>query len=183
MKSMALFVALAFVLGAAAVAQAQGIDLVQLAGSGTVQQVQEAIKNGADVNAADKDGKAPLMAATFNTDGGVLNVLLEAGANVNARQPDGGTALMYAAVSNPPQVITTLLNAGAHVNDQDQDGGTPLIWAATFNPNPEVILILLKAGADPKAKTTEGKTAFDLVQENANLKGTEAYRQLQDATK
>ncbi len=183
MKSMRLFVVLAFVLVAAAVVQAQAIDLVQLAGSGTAQQIQDAITNVADVNAADSDGKTPLMAATFNTDGGVLIALLKAGANLNAKQNDGGTALMYAAVSNPPAVITMLLNAGARVNDQDKDGGTPLIWAATFNPNSEVILILLKAGADPKAKTTEGKTAFDLMQENANLKGTEAYSELREATK
>jgi uncharacterized protein len=170
-------------LGSVAVVQAQAIDLVQLAGSGTAQQVQDAIKNGADLNAADSNGKTALMAATFNPDSAVLTALLKAGASVNAKEHDGGTALMYAAVSNPPAVITTLLKAGANVNDQDKDGGTPLIWAALFNPNPDVILILLKAGADPKAKTSEGKTAFDLVQENANLKGTEAYRQLQEVTK
>jgi ankyrin repeat protein len=172
-----------FLLGAVAAVHAQAIDLVQLAGSGTAQQVQDAVKNGADVNASDKDGKTPLMASTFNTDAGVVTLLLKAGANVNARQQDGGTALMYAAVSNLPAMISALVNAGARVNDQDQQGGTALIWAAAFNPNSEVILLLLKAGSDPNAKTAEGKTAFDLAQDNTALKGTDAYKQLQAATK
>jgi ankyrin repeat protein len=165
------------------VAHAQAVDFMQLAGNGTAQQVQSAITAGADVNAPDKDGKTPLIAATFNTNAGVLSVLLKAGANVNARQNDGGTALMAAAVSNPAEVITMLLKAGARINDQDHDGGTPLIWAAVFNPNPDVILVLLKAGADAKAKTSEGKTAFDLAQENPKLKDTDALRQLQDASR
>jgi ankyrin repeat protein len=175
--------ALAFILGAAAAVPAQSTDLVQIAESGTAQQVRDAIKNGADVNAPDKNGKTALMAAAFNPDAGVFTALLTAGASVNAKQNDGGTALMYAAVSSPPSVITALLNAGANVNDQDKDGGTPLIWAAIFNQDPDVILFLLKAGAVQKARTTEGKTAFDLIQDNAKLKGTEAFRQLQAAAK
>jgi ankyrin repeat protein len=113
----------------------------------------------------------------------VIATLLRAGANINAQQKDGGTALMAAALSNPPEVIAMLLKAGANINAQDQDGGTPLIWAALFNQSSDVILMLLKAGADPKAKTSEGKTAFDLVQTNAGLKDSDAYRQLQAASR
>ena len=127
---------------AAASAIAQTDDFFRLAGSGTAQEVQAAIAQGANVNAQDKDGKTPLIASTFNPDSMVMATLLKAGADVNARQKDGGTALMAAAVSNPPETIALLLKSGANVNDQDNDGGSPLIWAAIFNPNPEVILVL-----------------------------------------
>jgi len=40
----------------------------------------------------------------------------------------------------------------------------------------------LKAGADAKAKDKLGKTAFDYAQANEKLKGTDAYRQLQEAS-
>jgi ankyrin repeat protein len=42
---------------------------------------------------------------------------------------------------------------------------------------------LLKAGADAKAKDSQGKTAFDYAQDNEELKGTYTYQQLQKASK
>jgi ankyrin repeat protein len=45
-----------------------------------------------------------------------------------------------------------------------------------------VITTLLRAGADAKAKDNYGKTAFDYAQNNEKLKGTDAYRQLQEAS-
>ncbi len=56
------------------------------------------------------------------------------------------------------------------------------MWAAKGNQNPDVVSRLLKAGADPKAKDTAGKTALDYAQGNEKVKGTEAYRQLREAT-
>jgi ankyrin repeat protein len=55
--------------------------------------------------------------------------------------------------------------------------------AAFTNPNPEVVTVFLKAGADAKAKDNEGKTAFDLAYWNPALKGTDAYRHLEEASK
>ncbi len=54
--------------------------------------------------------------------------------------------------------------------------------AAGSNMNPEVITTLLKAGADAKAKDNYGETAFGYAQNNEKLKGTDAYRQLQEAS-
>jgi len=82
-----------------------------------------------------------------------------------------------------PEVITTLLAAGADIKVRDKYGRSPLMAAARDNQNPEVITILLKAGADGKAKSSAGKTAFDYAQGNAKLKGTDAYRKLQEASK
>ena len=46
------------------------------------------------------------------------------------------------------------------------------MWAAGWNQHPEVIMTLLKAGADAKAKDKWGMTAFDYAQGNEKLKGT-----------
>jgi ankyrin repeat protein len=76
-----------------------------------------------------------------------------------------------------------LLKAGADVKAQDKNNGlTALMYAAETNQNPEVITTLLKSGADAKAKDNAGKTALDYAQDNENLKGTDAYRQLQEAS-
>jgi len=55
------------------------------------------------------------------------------------------------------------------------------MFAASFNKNPDVITTLLNAGADAKAKSIEGKTAFDYAQDNPKIKGTKAYWDLNNA--
>ena len=55
------------------------------------------------------------------------------------------------------------------------------MYAAGFNKNPDVITTLLNAGADAKAKSNEGKTAFDYAQNNPKIKGTKAYWDLNNA--
>ena len=72
--------------------------------TGTPQSVQAAINQGADVNAMNKDGMTPLMAAAFgNSNSDVITTLVKAGAYVDARDEDGETALMYAASSGTPR--------------------------------------------------------------------------------
>ena len=107
------------------------------------------------------------------------------GADVNARDTAGMTALMDAAGANKnPEVITILLKAGADIKARGLHfSQTPLMSAAYNNPNPVVIATLLKAGADAKAKDNEGKTAFDYAQTNEKLKGTDALKQLEEASK
>ncbi|MGA2641439.1 MAG: ankyrin repeat domain-containing protein [Spirochaetia bacterium] len=79
--------------------------------------------------------------------------------------------------------VREAIKAGANVNARDpRDGLTPLMTAAETNPNPDVVTALLTAGADAKTKDSAGKTAFEHAQTNEKLKGTDAYRQLQEAS-
>ena len=72
-------------------------DIFTVAGSGTVAQVQQAIKAGADVNARNDNGLTPLMyAAGFNTNDEVLERLIEAGADISAEDDYGLTIFGYA---------------------------------------------------------------------------------------
>ncbi len=57
---------------------------------------------------------------------------------------------------------------------------TPLHYAARFG-TPETVTILLDAGADAAMKDVDGKTPFDLAEENEDLKGTDTYWALNDA--
>ena len=138
------------VLVALSSAYAQTTDFFNLIATGTSQQIQAAIDQGADLKALDpKYSMTPLMyAATF---------------------------------SQNPEVIAVLLTAGADLKAQNKDGMTALMYAAEHNANPGVITMLLKAGADGKAKDRQGNTAYDYAQKNAKLKGTDAYRLLNEA--
>ena len=157
--------------------------LFQLAGNGTSQQIDAAIKGGADLNAPSENGETPLMAALFNPNAGVVETLLKAGAKVNAQQNDGETALIYASMSGRPETIAMLLKAGASVNTQDENGVSALMWAAQYNQNPDAVTTLLKAGADARAKSKEGKAAIDYAANNSILVGTEAFRMLQQVSR
>jgi uncharacterized caspase-like protein/ankyrin repeat protein len=144
------------------------------------------LKAGADLRAQNTlFGVSPLMyAVRANRNPEVIATLLKAGADVKALDRYGETALMYAAQYNPNlEVIAMLLKAGADLRAQNNTiGMTALMYAVLYNPNPDVVTALLKAGADGKQKDRAGNTAFDYVQNAGRLKGTAAYRQLQEAS-
>ena len=58
---------------------------------------------------------------------------------------------------------------------------TPLHLAAAFGRDPSVIEALLDAGADPEARTADGRSPRDFARNNANLEGTAVYRRLNEA--
>ena len=133
-------------------------DFLNLCRSGTAQQVADAIKAGANVNAKDDIGMSALMWATvINKNPAVIKILLNAGVDVNTKSNGGTTALMAA---KNPEVIKTLLNAGADVNAKSNGGATALMMVVWENKNPEAIKMLLNAGADVNDKNNYGRTAL-----------------------
>jgi ankyrin repeat protein len=99
---------------------------------------------------------------------------------VNARDDLGRTPLHEAAHLGKPENIVTLLERGAELQARDKDGLTPLHWAAR-GPKPSNIVALLDARADGSARDDHGHTPFDLIEEIDELRGTDAYRRLDDA--
>jgi ankyrin repeat protein len=98
------------------------------------------------------------------------------------------TPLMYALswgamMGQKPEVVFALLKAGANVNAKDGNGATALMDATNGTNAEMMITALLKAGAEAKAKDNTGKTALDYAQGNPKLKDTDAYRQLQEASR
>jgi hypothetical protein len=110
-------------------------DLFKLVRNGTLQVVQAAISEGANVNAQHQGGETPLMAAAGNPDVEVITALLQAGAQINAKDKNGKTALMYAAqINQNPVVIMSLLEAGADAKAKNGVGWTAFDYAEN-NPN------------------------------------------------
>ena len=99
---------------------------------------------------------------------------------MNARNESDSTPLHGAIFLNENPVVAALIKAGADVNAQNEKGWSPLHVAVAYNKKPAVITALLEAGANPKARDYEGKTAFDLIEDNDELKNTDIYWQLND---
>ncbi|MCR5346365.1 MAG: ankyrin repeat domain-containing protein [Fretibacterium sp.] len=114
----------------------------------------------------------------------VMAALIEAGANVNAvGGDDGSSVLMFAAKSGTPEAVQILIDSGAEVNGQyGPYKYTALTAAALGTEKPEVIVTLLKAGADAGIKDSWGKFAVNYARENPSLKGTKALRMLEEAS-
>ena len=125
-KRIVLVVVLAVLLAASAYAQTT--NFFQLVNTGTVQDVEAAIRNGADVNALDLNGMTPLMWAGSPE---VVAALLKAGADINAQDSYyGRTTLMgWIIYTEDPEAINVLLDAGADAKVKDKAGKTALDYA------------------------------------------------------
>lgn len=112
---------------------ADGAD-VQLELSNAVLAGDEArirflIGKGADVNAQDQQGYAPIQTAARNRSDRLIGVLSDLKADVNAPDRDGLTALMHAANRNHAPTIKALVERGANVEIALPGGYTPLSLA------------------------------------------------------
>jgi ankyrin repeat protein len=106
----------------------------------------------------------PLLVAVGFGDLASVRGLLDAGASANSADDDNISALAWAAISNRTEVARLLIERGADVNHADTKGMTPLLYAASIDFGDSAMIdALLKAGANPKAKTREGLTAAALA--------------------
>ena len=64
------------------------------------------------------------------------------------------------AMRGTPTQVLHALQGGADVNGRNKDGLTPLECAAGFNTDPEVVRVLVRAGADVLVRSNEGETAL-----------------------
>lgn len=88
-------------------------EFIELCKSGDVRKVEEAIINGANVNAKYNDGWTALMWAAKRGHTETAELLLKHGADVNAKENKGWTALMFAAWNGYTETAELLRRYGA----------------------------------------------------------------------
>ena len=114
---------------------------------GDVQVVQNLVDAGVDVNAKAAGGESILTNAVILGFPEIVRVLVDAGADVNAIDNFGGSVLYGAVGFEPdPAIVQMLVDSGADVNFKGPFGDSVLV-EARHGGNPEVIGILIDAGA------------------------------------
>jgi ankyrin repeat protein len=140
------------------------------------------IEAGAAVNKPDELGYTPLHRATRQKE--KIEILLAHGANINAVNTRGLTPLMI-AVSNPSctrETVQTLLAGRPNINATDPSRQSALILAAKNTSRPEIITLLLNAGANAKLEDNTGRTALDWFDQNRRIYQSPVRKELKDKT-
>jgi hypothetical protein len=119
--------------------------LHQAAEVGDVNQVQQLLSKGTDVNAIDRAGFTPLFYAAYKGHKEAAEILIAGGANVNAKDRYDNTPLHYAAMAGYHDVCKLLVAKGANVNARNMTGGTPLAMAKAGGHNQIVELLSINA--------------------------------------
>lgn len=115
----------------------------------------------ADLDLDDGYGSTALNDATSNGYEAVALLLIDSGAKIDTKTgvyidgPSDVTPLHNAAWH--PAILKAMLKKVPKVNVKSSSGDTPLHYAVMAN-EPESVLLLLKAGADPFAKDKDGRT-------------------------
>jgi len=133
------------VLACAPAALAQD-DLHKAARSGDVALLQSRLKQGADPDARDKDGRTPLIEAAAAEQVAAMRLLISNGADLNAGAHDGQTPLIAAAAGGSLDAARLLVESGADLNLAARGWESALKTAERTGHN-DIAALLLQAGA------------------------------------
>src|SRR5207237_1207348 len=105
---------LAVLIGAGPIAAPSSSPVADAAMRGDRDAVRALLKQGADANAPQGDGRSALHHAAERGDAELCDMLLYAGADANAKDAEWGqTPLIYAAAQNRADAIRLLIARGA----------------------------------------------------------------------
>jgi ankyrin repeat protein len=110
-----------------------------VAGEEQLEAAEYLLDHGADPNARNDEGIAPLHAAAYPE---MAELLVRRGADINARSNDGSTPLIvHAAEAERCDVMKTLLELGADVTAKDKWGQSALDIARQREEEDKVVLL------------------------------------------
>ncbi|XP_059158976.1 ankyrin-1-like [Physella acuta] len=132
------------------------------------ENIKLLVQNRADINAQSLKGATPLHMATKSGNIETMEFLLQNDADPQLQDSKGNTPLIIAveeAVEDTwadHRAIEILIEASSDLNVRNSSGTSALTLAAQYT-SLEILLSLLKAGADPNIADNDSDTALTLV--------------------
>ncbi|XP_028967260.1 histone-lysine N-methyltransferase EHMT1 [Galendromus occidentalis] len=118
------------------------------------------VRAGCSVDALDTGLYTPFMTAITAGQRKAARCLIAMGADSSKCGEDGMTCLHLASKAGLLDIVQIILKRStSQVNAQDEGGWTPIVWASEHQ-HANVVLLLLKHGANPNIKDAEGNTAL-----------------------
>jgi uncharacterized protein len=121
--------------------------LITAAERNDMAAVRQLLKDGADVQARDGQGRTALLAATARNRVEIATLLVEAGADVNAQDNKFDSPLLLAGASGYLEILKLALKANPNFKIYNRFGGTALIPACERG-HVEIVKELLKTDID-----------------------------------
>lgn len=129
--------------------------------SDDIRIVQEAITEGADINAKDDYGHTALIVAIHFNRLEIAKLLIDSGADLNIKYKYDNTALITATYNSA--LVSLLIGSKADVNAKNEDGSTALILAALFN-SIKTAELLIEADTDLDIQNNKLGTALSIAE-------------------
>jgi ankyrin repeat protein len=123
------------------------------------------VRRGADPHKfLPEPGISPAILVVRDFPVSYLQIMIEGGMDANYRYGeliDAPTLLFQAIMFIEQDKVEALLEAGANIEERNASGETPLLFISANQHR--IGLSLLKAGADPKARSSDGQDICDVI--------------------
>jgi ankyrin repeat protein len=134
-------------------------DLVEAAGAGRLDTVRELLRDGADVNARDANGRTAVTAAAMSQHVDVVNALVDAGADVDLQDSERNNPLLLCGENGNVALLREVLRAHPDLGATNRYGGVAVI-PASDRGHVEMVRALLGTDIDVDHVNNLGWTAL-----------------------
>lgn len=145
-----------------------GAPLVTAALEGKTNMVRTLIDHGADINCRTEFGWTPLNGAAHSGEPEIITMLLDRGADPSATSDNGSTPLMRAVSMGHTEAARILAARGSDLAAADRSYGWTALHCAAIRGHADITEDLIAAGANIKAKDTDGKTPLYYAYKHGN---------------
>ncbi len=135
----------------------QGL-LLQSIRKNDLDGVYQALEEGANIHAADKEGRTPLFEAVRKGQTETAQLLIDTGANIEAADNWGRTPLFEAVRKGQTETAQLLIDTGANIEAADNWWGRTPLFEAVRKGQTETVQLLIGRGANIYATDKKGRT-------------------------